>query len=493
MGQRAIFLAVVFGSACSVIYNPNNIPKPHADATPPDAPPADANPAALMLSGVDTGALLEGEGSDGSRPEVLVVRGQNIIPDAQVTITAMGSGDMPMVSLAGSAAVSSDHTLLAVPVEADVNTTCPAAGSNSGSIALVVTVTQSGGTVTQTIPWTLTCLPEIDQSGSGATGSSISLPPGVNNLSRLVLAGSGSTILLGSGGNPTKPLTVRVTGRIEVPGSISVSANNSTAGPGGDGPAAGSGAGGNGGAGFIILGTNAGAGGAGYAAPGTQGQNNNSSGGPAVGSDSVPSFATNFASGGGNYDQTSGGAGGGSIELTAGGSLSVGGIAAKGAKGGTNAGGGAGGTIVVRAGTTLTLNGNLDISGGAANSLGGAGAMGRVRINTPQAVQGNGSVVASGASPSAYRGLAFDPTVPFITTMAQPKLAIHGATGKQYTLFTRDADNNITDTQMGTLGADSANVSPHLSPGLNNVCLVEPGGDLGDLEGVTCVDIAYVP
>ena len=493
MGQRAIFLAIVFGSACSIIYNPNNIPKPSSpDAGSPDAPPpADANPAALMLTSVDTGALLEGEGSDGSRPEVLVVRGQNIIPDAQVTITAKGSGDMPMVSLAGSAAVSSDHTLIAVPVEADVNTTCPAAGSSSGSIDLVVTVTQSGGTVSKMIPWTLTCYPEIDQSGSA--GSSISLPAGVNQLSRLVLAGSSSTILLGSGGNPAKPLTVRVTGRIEVPGSISVSANNSTPGPGGDGPAAGSGAGGNGGAGFIIIGTNAGAGGAGYAAPGTQGQNNNSSGGPAVGSDSVPSFATNFASGGGNYDQTSGGAGGGSIELTAGGSLSVGGIDAKGAKGGTNAGGGAGGTIVLRAGTSVTLNGNLDVSGGATNGLGGAGSMGRVRINTPQAVQGSGTVVATGASPSAYIGLAFDSTVPFITTMAQPKLVIHGATGKQYTLFTRDAGNNITDTQMGTLGAGSANVSPHLSPGLNNVCLVEPGGDLGQNEGVTCVDIAYVP
>src|SRR5690348_5449333 len=105
MGQRAIFLAIVFGSACSIIYNPNNIPKPSpADATPPDAPIVDANPAGLMLTSVDTGALLEGEGSDGSRPEVLVIRGQNIIPDAQVTIAAMGSGDMPMVSLAGSAA-----------------------------------------------------------------------------------------------------------------------------------------------------------------------------------------------------------------------------------------------------------------------------------------------------------------------------------------------------------------------------------------------------
>ena len=54
----------------------------------------------------------------------------------------------------------------------------------------------------------------------------------------------------------------------------------------------------------------------------------------------------------------------------------MGGISAKGAKGGTNAGGGAGGTIVVRAGTSVTLNGNLDISAGAANSLGGAGAVG---------------------------------------------------------------------------------------------------------------------
>ena len=102
-------------------------------------------------------------------------------------------------------------------------------------------------------------------------------------------------------------------------------------------------------------------------------------------------------------------------------------------------------------------------------------------------------MVATGASPSAYVGLAFDPAVPPITTMAQPKLAIHGATGKSYTLVTRDADHNITDMQSGALGADTANVSPKLSPGLNNVCLVEPGGDLGHVEAVTCIDIAYVP
>lgn len=491
MGQRAIFLAIVFGSACSIIYNPNNIPKPSGDATPPDAPIPDANPSALMLTSVD-GTLVEGEGSDGSRAELLVVHGQNIIPDAKVTIAAMDGSAMPMVSLAGSAAVSSDHTLIAVPVEADVNPTCPAAGVGSGSIALVVTVTQSGGTVTQTIPWSLTCLPEIDQSGSG--GGSISLPTGVTKLqfSRLVLAGGG-TIQVANGADSTKPLIVRVTGKIDVPGAISVAANGSTPGPAGNGPATGSGAGGNGGAGVIILGQDSGGGGAGYAAPGMQGQNNSNSGGPAVGSDSIPSFATNFASGGGKYDSTDGGAGGGSIELTAGGSLSVGGIAAQGARGGTNAGGGAGGTIVVRAGRTITLNGNLDISGGAANGLGGAGSMGRVRINTPEAVQGNGTVSAGGASQSGYIGLAFDPAAPYVTTMAQPKLPIHGATGKQYTLITRDAENNITDMQPGTLGADTANVSPHLSPGLNRVCLVEPGGDLGHDEGVTCIDIAYMP
>lgn len=337
MGPRSTALPILLlVGGCSILYNPNNITAPPADAAIDviDAAP-DADPAALTLVSVEPDSVVEGQGDDGSRMAMLVVHGTNITSDAKISIAPMDGSATPMVSsMPGQEAISADHSLIAVPVTALVNTTCDADG-----IDLVVTVTQNGGAVTKTIPWKVACLPQVDESGSGA-GSNQALPTGVNQFSRFVLAGS-DTITLAGGADLTKQLIVRVTGKLSVPAGIVVSANNATPGPGGQPPATGDGRGGDGSVGGLLGlgGPDEGGGGAGYAAKGGQGTNNDTtSAGPVVGTDAITSFASCYASGGGNYatsgtNSNLGGAGGGTIELTAGGSLTVAGIVSRGGTG----------------------------------------------------------------------------------------------------------------------------------------------------------------
>src|SRR5688572_14591868 len=98
MRQRlvALVLSMPLVGACSIVYNPNNLPGPPPEAGPIDAPPADAeiildtNPNALSLESVEPSVLVEGQGDGGSYATILVIHGEQFIkgPETVVTIFA---------------------------------------------------------------------------------------------------------------------------------------------------------------------------------------------------------------------------------------------------------------------------------------------------------------------------------------------------------------------------------------------------------------------
>jgi hypothetical protein len=479
----ALLCLASFGSGCSLIYNPSNITKPDAAhdappdrAGPEDAPEmiVDANPAALVLTSVEPPMVTEGQGSGGSRNAVLVVRGDNIVPGAMISITPSNGSDTPMVTtMAGAEVVGIDHKFIAVPVTAAVNGSC-----DTGTIALTVTVTQPSST--KTIDWMLECLPQINQS------TDLKLPTAAAHEYSEVLLTGGATV---SATDTVGPLIVRATADIAVAGAIDVSAKAATPGPGGfkGGAAqvAGSGAGGGGPGGGVILA--GGGGGAGYhdnGSAGTAGM-----GGPAQGDITMTGgYAANFASGGGGGD-VAGGGGGGTIELTAGGSVMTAEITSKGAAGtgglGYGGGGGAGGTIVVR-GATVNA-GALTVSGGAAGSNGGgAGSPGRARVDSP---------MITGAA-GGYVGLSIDAATPSITNTAMPTITVHGTPGAHYDVFTLDQGNNINEeVDNKQLGGDTGQVMPTVHFGWNRVCVVPHSASSTPtiVESRSCIEIAFLP
>jgi hypothetical protein len=378
-----------------------------------------------------------------------------------------------VVSTAGAEVIGADHNFIAVPVTAGINTSCDA-----NSEPLTITVTQAG--VPATIDWSLTCLPQINQS------TNLALPTATaNEFSEVLLTGSAKL----TASDNMKPLIVRATADISIGGALDMSGSGATPGPGaaGGGAAAMAGAGAGGGAPGGTLVGGGGGGGAGYhdkGAAGTEGAAGDAVGDPAL----TGGYAANYASGGGGASGAGGG-GGGTIELTAGGSLSTKAITSTGAGGAGGlygAGGGAGGTIVLRGGTSITLGGALSVAGGAGANSGGDGSPGRIRIDTP---------MLTGTPPSGtYMGLSIDPATPYITNSAMPTVTIHGTAGVRYDLFTLDKDGNIKDEMDGKLltGA-TAQIMPPVHWGYNRVCIAPTGANPTVLESSSCVDIAFLP
>jgi hypothetical protein len=470
MRQHLVKLVPAFlVGGCSLIYNPSNI---KAVADGPEMI-IDANPAALTLTSVAPATLMEGQGAGGSRQAVLVITGDNIVPGATITIAAKNGTDTPMVATAGSEVVAADHKFIAVPVTAGVNVSCDA-----NTIPLTITVSQSGAT--QTIDWSLTCLPQIDQSSDLALSTAAE-----NTFSQIHLTGSAKI----TASDTTGPLIVRAMADIAVAGDIDVSASGATAGPGGKAggiaAAGGSGDGGGGPGGGLLGG---GGGGAGYhdkGADGTAGAGGAAQGDPPL----TMGYGANYASGGGGGDAVGGG-GGGTVELTAGGSLTAANVTSKGAAGGNGGlgkggGGGAGGTIVLR-GTQITLGGALSVAQGAAGSGGGgAGSPGRIRVD--------GSMVTGNAG-AAYLGVAIDSTAPAITNMDHPTLTVHGGAGDRYDVFTLDASDNVKDEDDNKLlVGTSAQIMPQVHWGYNKICVVPRGGAPSTPESTNCIAIAFIP
>lgn len=527
MGQQlATWVPVVFASGCSLIYNPNNIEKPPADAntTMIDAPMtadaridmapvSDANPAALTIEDAFPSVIYEGQGVDNSAPATLVIKGHHFIPGATVSIS-------PATGLTlGTPMVAANGDYIAVPITIAVD------GSQSTTgVPLTISVDEAGAT-TQMLAGkvTLQPLPTL-------TGSTLTLPL-ADRYARVSI--TGAPTFAGTAG----PVLIRSMSSITCAGmSAKGAAPSSTtaggaAGPGGcagggqasgggcaglvGGGGAGGAGGGGGGGGYGTAGIVGGGGAAGgavgaahgspvivsYAGTTADGADRNQSGGAGGGGAS----STTLASGGG------GGGGGGTVELTAGGDINCGAVNVSGGNGADatttlntvaagGGGGGAGGVIVVRTesgtitNTTLTASGGSPGGGAGGGATGGQGGAGRIRVDTP------GSLPTTAPTGVVHRGLAFAAATMHVSTTDNPMVTLLGTAGDVFDMYVVDSAGveHFGEPQNQTIdGTGMKTVVVTLLPGYNRLCAtLKPGtrnkDDVFNLAD-KCVEIAYLP
>ena len=477
-------------SGCSLLYNPSNI-QPAVDASPDAEIILDADPTQLTLEKVTPTVLMEGRGSDGGRPALIVVEGKHIVPGAVISISAHGGGPVPGASV-GTTEVAANGNMAAAPVVLAVDPTLDA----GQTLRIDVTVTQPGpgSPVAATLASASPSgdVPVLSIHGlDELAGADVSLPTGVHEYSRVTISGSLTAA------DATQPLILRAQAAIEI-GSASVSATGQAAGPNGHpgGPGGSGVLGAPGGAGAGPGGGITGGGGGGFATRGADGNAANT-GGPAAGVASIPSYATpNRSSGGaggngGLLGATGGvgGGGGGTLELTAGGTVVLGTVSSKGGNATTAAntqgGGGSGGVIVVRSAVSIGATG-IDVSGGIGD---GNGSVGRIRTDAPNVPT---------TTPAAYRGptLAFD--TPVITRNETPSLTLFGERLKTFRYFVSDAGgSNIRGPfEVTTSGAaqNSFTLDEPLFRGLNTICVLVEDAVLVEerAEARNCLELVYL-
>ncbi len=481
----------VLVSGCSLIYNPNEIDRPSADArftdmaeVPIDADiRADAMPGDLTIIEAFPTTINEGTGTGGSRSSVVVLRGMHFVASAglNVTLTPATAG----AAVLDSFHVASSGDYIALVVSAPVSTTC----SETMSVAVNVSVSQNdlaGTLVTKPLAnaFSVRCLDELD-----------AVPTSANNLkalySRINIAGA-----LDFPAAASAKALLRSASSITIGGALDGSGTARQPGPGGalGGDSAGNGAGLA--PGLAGPGGNPG-GGAGYVMSGVT-PTNGGAGGGTTGDLWISTYATNASSGGGGGGNGlgtggPGGGGGGTIELTAPGPITVGAITANGGGGtsgsgtlpGGDGGGGSGGTVLIRGGAMVTV-GTVSVAKGAPAGNGGASSDGRVRVDA-----------AAGTYPTgATRGPMFQ-AVPTHVTMQTPTLNLRGTPNDATaTLRVFDKAGNAVAGMtyvpvFGTTG--SAQQMIVLKAGYNNVCIWVAGGAPDVAESINCVDIAYLP
>ncbi len=493
MRQHAasLVLATALGG-CSLIYNPSNLPNPTGDGgpdarpidAPTDSPIADANPALLMIDSVKSPPLLEGQGDGGSVPAILVVYGMNITKDATIAVT---SGNAMVNLELGTKSIANDGNSIAVLVTARVMANVNEA---AGDIPLTVTVSQPGATP-QTQPWVLKPLDQLTMTGAQA------VPAANKRYSRVVVTGD---VDFNRGANRA---IVQAVADIDVTGRVTANADNVGANrdPGAGGCAGGA-SGSDGicvGGGKGSTGATGGGGGAGFAVAGESaaGAGGPPSGDPLLSSYVATGAAENKSAGGGGGGLGGhGGGGGGTIELTAGGNINVRTIEAKGASGanggvGGGGGGGAGGIVVLRAGNMLTFPTMFNISGGAGGSgvgVGGVGSVGRARYDAAT------TAGTEPSTPTPRRGpMIVRPANP-IYEITRPQLTITGTVGDKVDVIVLypDGGGNQTLSQI-TLTSAVFMFQPTLMIGLNQICVIIPGGNFARDEAKNCIDVAFIP
>ena len=501
MRQQLFAVSSLILGGCSLLYNPNNLPPPAiADAAPDVEIILDADPSALAVEAAFPTALVEGTGTGGGAPHILVVHGTQLVAGATVAITAHdGTTDVSSVITVDNAnlAVALDGLALAVPVTIAVDVAHAAAAP---ALALDISVTQPdghGGTVTRTVPpATSPTLRYLDELTTGTT-----LATGVHDFSIVTLdVGAGTFTAADTGA----PLVIRSRSSIAITGKLDVSATAANVpGPGGN-------AGGSGGLGGITGGDPGGGGlgaggglpssaGGGFKLQGGDGDASNT-GGPIAGTDAITTLAIAGSGGSGGHGGAVGavgavgGAGGGAVELTARGNLTVtGAVTANGGKGGTGGnkqgGGGSGGLILIRAGGTVALS-TLTAQGGAGGGPStGTGSVGRLRIDAVAPV----TVTAIPAMP--YSGPMFT-MAPAITFERTPMVEVVGVPLASFSYFYVVEDGGIVGPSTKTLGTDGKARFPlamDLARGLDHVCLVVEGATTqAPAEAMNCVDVAYL-
>ena len=484
-------------AGCSLIYNPNNLPRVN-DAFP------DADPCALLLSDITPKVIYEGQGTGGSAPALLVVRGNNIVnTNLAVELKAHDGTTAVQLTPVASALASSDHAYLAFTVTAPVD-------DKLGNIA--ATDVPLDVTVRQDAPLDGSCAGPATQTLSGQLVLRV-LPELTNP--QVTTAALYSRIELGnldqSGLGFAEPLALNAVSSITL-GSVSVSSSGARSGPGGysAGATPGPGAGGDGGnASGLLFGTGGGGGGAGFASAGQVGGAGGATAGTAgiiTGEDQILSVDENRASAGGKGGAGvtvlggplapggAGGGGGGFLLLTAGGDITTGDVFAGGGNGadsggaGGGGGAGAGGTVVARSGNGKLALGMVRVPAGSPGAPGGGSAsVGRVRWDSP-----------SGEAPSspdhaAHRGPSFLDPVHVVTARGQAFTLI-GSPGDDIDIRVsdgRDMSNDARGTRFSPAG--KVTITPQLFPGYNQLCAKLAQVATSEPVANVCTEVAFVP
>lgn len=492
-----MFVLAVPLAACSIIYNPDNLP-PLLDATVDAADidvPFDSNPDLLEITGVTPATIDEGVGSGGSRPVVLTLNGTAIIGTAQVSVELMGSTEPAvMVGFDATPDGTKGGVIVRIPVMTDLD----------AGMTRTLRITIAQGNVTKMADVTVNGLDELTISTSPvATTASPPLFSQITVMNNVHFTG-------------TEPVILRATASIDIMRAIDANAAGSTAGPhgcnggvmeaaGGCAPGAGS-PGVN--AAVLGLGNGSGGGGGGFSGPGTVGSGQQGGApGTTTGNEglvpiiSSPGAAGNRGNGGGGGGGGllgavggPGGGGGGVVWIQAGGNINVGAMGAVQSQGATTnggsggGGGGSGGAILIRAGgmissTTRWLSAPGGLASTGSQNAGGPGSAGRIRVDAAM-----GDIPAMANNPNAFRGPAWSLTTPSLTTTSPATFTFHGQPGRPF-------DLRLNDVAMGTATPGSNGTTDVtgivLRPGKNTLCGVAMSGMIQEPEAQTCVTLFY--
>ncbi|WP_428265923.1 hypothetical protein [Haliangium sp.] len=490
--------AAALAASCSVLYNPDDLgvgsdgglPPGVPDARPPDALPAGAF--GLIRSVPAT--VREGEGA--VRPIPVVIEGQNISPDVEISVMALDDVILtaPVVNGAGTR-LAFGMTVPVIDVGAPDSFTIVARQNGEermvtvGLVSLdeLVASKLSGGRLSQDDVNALDCC------------------------SRIVI--DASVILEGD-----EPVRLTATAEVVVSASISanggdaVAANPGQPGPGGcrgGGLSADGECGGSGGQAPNDPTSNDAAGGGGHITPGIPGGGDSGAdGGDASGSADLVPLSDEGGHGGGGSKQGAGGGGGGVFEITSEGVFRVdigGNFSARGGGGGDGrcdavsvggGGGGSGGGILLRGlagfedlGSTprIAAGGGAGGDTGTCLENGGGGADGRVRVDYPEV--GDQPPFAR-TSRRPVRGPTIAPTLPVIVEAAGVAVPIAGQPDATYRIFVNGS--GVDDVPIDQDGV--VNVPVTLVEGRNELCVGTENGSIGNQpsEGKHCVHIAYM-
>lgn len=475
-------------AGCSLIYNPNNLPPAPGDAErEPDAELIlDADPSQLELERVAPNLVFEGTGTGGSRSALITVHGKQIVSGAKVSFAVHGGGAVTMIAVDDAhTEVAADGRMVAAPITIAVD---PSLGDGQ-SVQIDVTVTQPTGS--GDVARTLT---ELAQPA----GAAVLVVQGLDELnavdralttaaahefSQVSITGALTAL------DTTNPLIIRARGSITITGSAKVNAAGTTKGAGGNAGGTGGGILGNGTAGSGPGAGQPNSGGGGFATAGGGGVLGGTSSGDAqITTLGLPNRSSGGAgaAGGAISSGGDGGAGGGSIEISAGGTISLAVVEAKGGTGQPGAndgGGGSGGVVLVRSGVSVAATA-VNVNGGTGLN---AGSIGRIRIDAP------GSVATT--TPTAYRGPMFASATELITRQDDLVVTVVGQADRpiKYKIFNEDRTlvKGPFDQSIASGGSNSFTLEEPLFRGLNTLCLQVENGDIAN-ETRNCIDIVYL-
>ena len=520
-GLALILISLPLVGACSLLFNPDDLPLLEAGANPIDATPdaeiiLDADPDALALDGLEPSVLVEGRGVGGSYATILVIHGRQLVKNiTTVTISAHGE-TTPIAGITvdnGRLDVSANGRDLAVPVTIAIDVV---RGVTTARARLDVTVSQMGasGLVKATLSTkqpTDSPVLELEYLDELTNASPIfvtgQIPPGIYRFSKVEITGG------------LRPMTNAGPIRIEAVSSISITgvtdfkavlgssgAGGNAGGSGGVGVAAG--AANPGGVGAGVGGGKSSGGGGGFGSVGAGG----GAGGLMSGNAVLTNLALNRSSGGGGGvggvgtaapNGGNGGAGGGVIELSAGGDLAIGDLTAIGGDGtagatnGGGGGGGSGGTILLRAGhgfTTTSVLATGGLAGGSGTVTSYMGGDGRVRIDVPTAE------LTINSTPASYRGPMLVVDSSLIVRTPTPTFGVVGAKNQFFNYYFTNGQGAQAGSRrlIGSNGAamfmlpEDANNKP-LARGINHFCLLVDGASSASPpEAMNCFDVVYL-